>query len=77
LRKPVLILREATERIEGVANGVAALVGRSAEAIVSSVMRLMDDPDAYARMSSGNSPYGDGHAASRIVDVLARTAARV
>ena len=77
LRKPVLILRETTERVEGIANGVAALVGRSADAIVTSVMRLMDDPGAYARMSSGCSPYGDGHAASRIVDVLARTGAQV
>ena len=77
LSKPVLVLRETTERSEGVTDGVAELVGRSSTAIVASVMKLMEDPAVYSRMSSGRSPYGDGHAANRIVDVLARTLVKI
>ena len=72
LGKPVLVLRDHTERPEGVSAGAAQLVGRSPEAIVTAVMRLLDEPAAYERMSRSGSPYGDGHAASRIVDALAR-----
>jgi len=73
LGKPVLVLREHTERAEGVTAGVTELVGRSPEAIVAAVMRLLDEPATYERMSRGGSPFGDGHAANRIVDVLARS----
>ena len=72
LGKPVLVLREHTERSEGVAAGATQLVGRSPEAIVAAVMRLLDEPATYERMSRSGSPFGDGHAASRIVDALAR-----
>jgi len=69
-RRPVLVLRDVTERPEGVAAGVAALVGTGEERIVEETIHLLEDPAAYARMASGASPYGDGHAAERIVDAL-------
>ena len=73
LGKPVLVLREETERPEAVAEGVVKLVGTSAERILSEAQRLLDDPTAYAAMARGVSPYGDGHAAERIVGVLKRS----
>jgi UDP-N-acetylglucosamine 2-epimerase len=69
-RKPVLVLREVTERPEGVAAGVAAVVGTGEERIVVETSRLLSDRAAYERMASGASPYGDGHAAERIVEAL-------
>jgi UDP-N-acetylglucosamine 2-epimerase (non-hydrolysing) len=73
LSKPVLVLRETTERPEGIAAGVARLVGTEPEAIITSVNRLLDDslPD-YAAMSTAVNPYGDGHASERIVDILSQ-----
>lgn len=73
LGKPVLVLRDATERPEAVAEGVVRLVGTSAERILAEAQRLLDDPQAYAAMARGVSPYGDGRAAARIVDVLRRS----
>lgn len=70
LRKPVLVLRDVTERPEGVAAGVARLVGTDAARIVAEAARLLDDPAAHAAMATGASPYGDGHAAGRIVAAL-------
>jgi UDP-N-acetylglucosamine 2-epimerase (non-hydrolysing) len=70
LGKPVLVLRHETERPEAVAAGVARLVGPDHDAIVRESLRLLDDPAAYAAMSTGASPYGDGKAAGRIVEVL-------
>jgi len=70
LGKPVLVLRDETERPEAVAEGVVKLVGTSAERILAEAQRLLDDPQAYAAMARGVSPYGDGHAAERIVAVL-------
>ena len=70
LGKPVLVLREETERPEAVAEGVVKLVGTSAERILAEAQRLLDDGDAYRAMARGVSPYGDGHAAERIVGVL-------
>lgn len=67
LGRPVLVLRETTERPEAVDAGVAKLVGTDPETIVAEVQRLMHDPEAYASMAQGGSPYGDGHAAERIV----------
>jgi len=63
LGKPVLVLRENTERPEAVAAGTARLVGTDTQRIVSEVSRLLDDASAYAAMSEAVSPYGDGHAA--------------
>lgn len=70
LGKPVLVLRETTERPEAVAAGVSVLVGTETEAIRAETQRLLDDPVAYARMVTHRSPYGDGYAAERIVEVL-------
>ena len=71
LGKPVLVTREHTERMEGVADGHAELVGLDRARIVASLLRLLDDPAGRAAMSRTASPYGDGHAAERIVDILA------
>lgn len=70
LGKPVLVLRRETERPEAVDEGVVKLVGPDYPRIVSETQRLLDDADAYREMAKGVSPYGDGHAAERIVSVL-------
>ncbi|BBP66246.1 UDP-N-acetyl glucosamine 2-epimerase [Pseudomonas sp. Cab53] len=70
LGKPVLVLREETERPEAVDLGVVKLVGANPRAILEQAQRLLDDPQAYRSMARGISPYGDGQAAGRIVDVL-------
>lgn len=70
LGKPVLVLRETTERPEGVTAGVAKLVGTDPAAIVDAASELLGNPDAYAAMTRGGSPYGDGHAAARIAERL-------
>ncbi|NCC84132.1 MAG: UDP-N-acetylglucosamine 2-epimerase (non-hydrolyzing) [Clostridia bacterium] len=70
LGKPVLVLRDETERPEAVELGVVKLVGTDYDLIVSTVQELLDDESAYSKMSRGVSPYGDGNAASRIVEVL-------
>lgn len=67
---PVLVMRDQTERPEGVMAGTLRLVGADADRIVQESLRLLDDPDAYERMSSAENPYGDGHAAQRIVQAL-------
>ncbi len=71
LGKPVLVLRETTERPEGVAVGTAKLVGTDTDLIVSEAARLLSDPAAYAAQSRAVSPYGDGQAARRIAEALA------
>lgn len=70
LGKPVLVLREETERPEAVDMGVVKLVGANSERIVQEAQLLLDDVKAYSAMARGVSPYGDGQAAGRIVDVL-------
>ena len=70
LGKPVLVMRDTTERPEAVSAGTVELVGTDREKIVQAVSRLMDDQDAYRRMSEAHNPYGDGHACRRIVQVL-------
>jgi UDP-N-acetylglucosamine 2-epimerase (non-hydrolysing) len=70
LGKPVLVLRNETERPEAVAEGVVKLVGPNEQAIVDQVNHLLDDQKAYKAMARGVSPYGDGHAAERIVSIL-------
>jgi UDP-N-acetylglucosamine 2-epimerase (non-hydrolysing) len=74
LRKPVLVMREVTERPEGVEAGVAKLVGTDREAIVSSVRTLLTDSEAYRAMTLGGNPYGDGHASERIAEILLEAA---
>jgi UDP-N-acetylglucosamine 2-epimerase len=72
LHKPVLVLRDETERPEAIEAGVVKLVGPHREKIVAEAARLLDDPAAYATMAGGGNPYGDGKAASRIVAILRR-----
>jgi UDP-N-acetylglucosamine 2-epimerase (non-hydrolysing) len=71
LGKPVLVMRETTERPEGVEAGTAKLVGTDANRIVAEAERLLDDPAAYAAMARAHNPFGDGHSAGRIVELLA------
>lgn len=70
LGKPVLVLRETTERPEGVDAGTARLVGTNVESIVAAVSSLLDDEHAYRAMACAVNPYGDGTAAVKIVDAL-------
>ena len=72
LGKPVLVVRETTERPEGVEAGTLKLVGTSTDNIVKQVSRLLDDKAEYERMSKAENPYGDGHASERIVDAIIR-----
>ena len=72
LGKPVLVLRENTERPEGVAGGTARLVGTEVDLIVSNATRLLDDPSAYRGMAERHNPYGDGRASARILKELLR-----
>jgi UDP-N-acetylglucosamine 2-epimerase (non-hydrolysing) len=71
LGKPVLVMRETTERPEGVEAGTAKLVGTDADRIVAEAERLLDDPAAYSAMARAHNPFGDGRSAARIVDLLA------
>ena len=68
--KPVLVMRETTERPEGVEAGTALLVGADRSRIVEETFRLLDDDDHYSAMSSAHNPFGDGRASERIVRVL-------
>jgi UDP-N-acetylglucosamine 2-epimerase (non-hydrolysing) len=70
LGKPVLVLREVTERPEALETGVVKLVGTDPERIKSAIAELHDNPDAYRRAARPVFPYGDGHAAVRIVDAM-------
>ncbi len=70
LGKPVLVMRETTERPEGVAAGTARLVGTDADRIVEEVSRLLDDSQAHAAMARAHNPFGDGHAAARIAAII-------
>ena len=70
LGKPVLVMRETTERSEGVTAGTLRLVGTDPALIVEEGRRLLEDPVAYAGMSQAENPYGDGRAAERIVAAL-------
>jgi UDP-N-acetylglucosamine 2-epimerase (non-hydrolysing) len=71
LGKPVLVMRETTERPEGIAAGTARLVGTDADRIVAETERLLDDETAYAAMARAHNPFGDGRSAARIADLLA------
>jgi UDP-N-acetylglucosamine 2-epimerase (non-hydrolysing) len=75
LGKPVLVLRDETERPDAVDQGVVKLVGPRFDRIVAETQRLLDDQSAYQAMARGVSPYGDGRAAERIVNTLRETCA--
>lgn len=70
LGKPVLVLRNETERMEGVEAKTAKLVGTKEQDVYESIVSLLDDKDLYDEMAKAVNPYGDGHAAEKIVDVL-------
>jgi UDP-N-acetylglucosamine 2-epimerase (non-hydrolysing) len=70
LGKPVLVMREVSERPEAITAGTASLVGTDPERIFTAVSSLLDDPACYKRMTSSPNPYGDGHASERIVEFL-------
>ena len=74
LGKPVLVMRETTERPEGVAAGTAKLVGTDPARIVSEISTLLDDKAAYQAMSHAHNPFGDGKAALRIARIVANGA---
>lgn len=67
---PTLVLRDVTERPEGVEAGTLKLVGTVTSRIVEETKRLLNDPDEYTKMSKSANPYGDGHAAEKIIEAL-------
>lgn len=72
LGKPVLVMRDTTERPEGIKAGTLKLVGTSEEVIYSEFTKLLKDKTAYDAMSKASNPYGDGHACKRIADVISQ-----
>ncbi len=72
LGKPVLVMRDTTERPEGIAAGTLKLVGTDEEVIYKHFKELLEDRDAYDRMAQASNPYGDGFACRRIADILER-----
>lgn len=70
LGKPVLVMRDTTERLEGVEAGTLKLVGTETDTIVNETERLLIDVDEYKKMSNAENPYGDGKASKRIVDII-------
>ena len=72
LGKPVLVMRDTTERPEGINAGTLRLVGTEEATIYREFTRLLEDKDAYETMSRASNPYGDGHASERIADILER-----
>jgi len=70
LGKPVLVLRKVTERPEAIRAGTAKLVGTDIDKIVKTVSKLLSNADAYQTMARIQNPYGDGRAASRIMQIL-------
>jgi len=73
LNKPVLIMRDKTERQEAIDAGGAKLVGTDSDVIFNEANRLLHDGAEYTRMCLADNPFGDGHAAKRIVDTILRT----
>lgn len=70
LGKPVLVMRDTTERPEGIAAGTLKLVGTDEEVIYKNFLELLENPEAYEKMSKASNPYGDGFACERIADIL-------
>ncbi|MCD2322496.1 UDP-N-acetylglucosamine 2-epimerase (non-hydrolyzing) [Sphingomonas sp. IC-56] len=71
LGKPVLVMRETTERPEGIAAGTARLVGTDPDRIISEISTLLDVPERYSAMARAHNPFGEGHAARRIAGIVA------
>lgn len=71
LGKPVLVLRDTTERPEGVKAGTLKLVGTQVDQVKSAMLELLEDRDAYDKMANAKNPYGDGHASDRIMNAIA------
>jgi len=76
LGKPVLVMRDVTEREEGIRAGTAKLVGTDKKRIISEVVRLLDSEDEYKKMANSANPYGDGNASERIVEIVGREIVR-
>lgn len=72
LGKPVLVMRDTTERPEGIAAGTLRLVGTDEETIYNEFARMLTDEEAYRAMAVASNPYGDGHACERIADIILR-----
>ena len=70
LGKPVLVLRDTTERPEGIKAGTLKLVGTDEETIYNETKKLLTDKKEYEKMSKASNPYGDGHASEKIVDAI-------
>ena len=70
LGKPVLVMRDTTERPEGIEAGTLKLTGTDEEVIYREFTRLLNDEEAYREMAHAVNPYGDGHACERIADIL-------
>ena len=70
LGKPVLVMRDKTERPEAIAAGTVILVGTAKNMIMEAAQRLLDDKTAYESMSAANNPYGDGHASAKIIHAI-------
>ena len=70
LGKPVLVMRDTTERPEGIAAGTLKLVGTDEENVYNSIKLLLEDEKEYQKMSKASNPYGDGHACKKIADIL-------
>ena len=68
---PVLVLRDQTERPEGVAAGTLRLVGTDSQTVYTTIKELFDDPTAYEKMAKASNPYGDGKASERITEAIA------
>ncbi|KAA9235552.1 UDP-N-acetylglucosamine 2-epimerase (non-hydrolyzing), partial [Escherichia coli] len=69
---PVLVLRETTERPEGIKAGTLKLVGTDRETVYQETLKLLEDKQAYQKMAQAVNPYGDGQASERIADILAQ-----
>lgn len=69
---PVLVLRETTERPEGIKAGTLKLVGTNRETVYQETLKLLEDKQAYQKMAQAVNPYGDGQASERIADILAQ-----
>src|SRR5699024_815634 len=74
LGKPVLVMRDTTERPEGIEAGTLKLVGTKEEAIYDAFNMLINDRESYEKMSNANNPYGDGYASKKIADSIVRIA---
>ena len=70
LGKPVLVMRDTTERPEGIAAGTLKLVGTDEKVIYNNFKELLENEETYKKMSQANNPYGDGRACERIADIL-------